>query len=390
MKLTDSRVRTLKPGRYGDDAERGLRLHVGATGRTWHYRYRTEAGLRSVKVGDYPTTSLAEARAQVAKLKQGRKAGIDPTRGTEGPLTFEALARRFIAEYARPQTRTWKEMERILDHDVLPWWKDRPAADIDAEDVKVVLGRVAARGATSQAKAVFIVVRRIFNWAIREAAGTGLSRNPCAAVVPPKHRKRETRHLGDSELRTLVRDLDEAPVLVVIKQAVRFQLWTCARVGEVAGMEWVELDLDARVWNLPAERSKNGRAHKVMLSDQAVALLQGLDRTGPWVFPSPVTGRGMNPNSISGAMLKVTRHLGLQHFGTHALRHTCLTWLAASGCYMEIRNRISNHTDSSIDAVYRHHAYDAEARVWLQRWSNHLEALGAADNVVSLNNGGTA
>jgi integrase len=67
----------------------------------------------------------------------------------------------------------------------------------------------------------------------------------------------------------------------------------------------------------------------------------------------------------------------------HDLRRTVATGLAKLGCPRVVQDRILNHVDSSVSAIYDQHRYDAEARDWLQKWADYLEAL-AVRNVVPL------
>ncbi len=61
---------------------------------------------------------------------------------------------------------------------------------------------------------------------------------------------------------------------------------TGQRRGEVAGMAWAELDLDGKLWRIPRERTKNGKAHEIDLSPQAIALINETPNVGPLLFPA--------------------------------------------------------------------------------------------------------
>ena len=45
-----------------------------------------------------------------------------------------------------------------------------------------------------------------------------------------------------------------------------------------------------------------------------------------------------------------------------------------------MRDRIANHKDSSVDSIYQHYEHDPEAREWLQKWADRLDAF-AVNNV---------
>ena len=139
-----------------------------------------------------------------------------------------------------------------------------------------------------------------------------------------------------------------------------------------------------RVWTLPASRSKNGQAHRVMLSTQSMELLKRRkkDSEGDFVFPTG-SSRGCMTKSVVAAQIAQNREaLGVPAaFTSHSLRHTALTWFAAhegEGATRGIRDRLSNHkanTATDMDARYNQHQYDDEAREWTQRWCDYLESL---------------
>jgi len=145
--------------------------------------------------------------------------------------------------------------------------------------------------------------------------------------------------------------------------------------------------LESGIWTLPAARSKNKEPHRVMLSEQAAELLkarQSLSGNSPFGFPWRTSSGHLSPDSMASWVADNRKALGVPaKFTAHGLRHTALTQLAALGCGKELRNRISNHKDRSVDSLYQHYSHDAEARDWLQKWSDRLDAF-ATDNVVMI------
>lgn len=138
--------------------------------------------------------------------------------------------------------------------------------------------------------------------------------------------------------------------------------------------------------------AKNGEPHDVMLPRQAVELLksrQGLDQV--YAFPSPRDGRHVAQKVLAFAQYYARQSDGEKPpadpiqvpWTVHDLRRTAATGLAKLGCPRVVQDRILNHVDSSVAAIYDQYRYDSEARVWLQKWADHLEAL-TASNVVPL------
>jgi integrase len=171
-----------------------------------------------------------------------------------------------------------------------------------------------------------------------------------------------------------------------ICQAVLLQLYTNTRINEACGAPWSEFDLDAGIWTIPPARVKNGLAHKVMLSRQAIELLEhqkARHGDGGLVFRS-VTGNRLRSDAVSHAISKNRDVLGVPAgFVSHSLRHYGQTWLASSKCPVEVRDRVSNHKPpATMAAHYNAHQYDQEAREWLQSLADHVQGLMAGNVVV--------
>src|SRR5215510_5274916 len=173
-------------------------------------------------------------------------------------------------------------------------------------------------------------------------------------------------------------------------QALILVLLTGCRSGEIISGCWRDIDLDRGVWTM--RETKNGEPHDVMLPQQAVDLLkyrQGID--GVFVFPSPRAGRHVAQKAL-GLAQYTARHSDGNNpacdpievpWTVHDLRRTVATGLAKLGCPRVIQDRILNHVDGSVSAIYDRHRYDNEARIWLQNWADHMDML-TTRNVVSL------
>lgn len=137
-------------------------------------------------------------------------------------------------------------------------------------------------------------------------------------------------------------------------------------------MEWRYVDKDRAVWHQPT--SKNRRSHDAMLSTQALALIEtrrGLSER--WVFPRP-DGRGHIASKAIGIQQYAAKKegLGFADWTVHDLRRTALAGLGRLGCPRVTQDRIANHFDKTVAAIYDRHSYDDEAREWPQKWSDCL------------------
>ena len=385
--LTDARCPGLRVVATPDAAADGGAL------KSWIYRYRRHDRTRGqIKLGEYPRMSLAQARDAWSEAKKIRD---DPKRG-DPRVERAALAAQAQAERARGYTvremledyfrlhaaklAKGVEQERMLRHDVLASWGRRSAADVSARDVVDLAEKIAKR-APRVAGMTVSALRQAFRLAIERRRLEGL--NPCSGVKTGQSKPR-ARALDERELKALLEWLPGARLSANVRDALRLQLLTGTRSGEVVGAEWDEIDLDAAIWTQPARKAKNGREHRVMLSRQAVELLKGRhDLSARWVFPS----RGDRPllqKAIGVAQYGVRESCPVKDWTVHDLRRTALTGLARLGCPRVVQDRIANHADRSIAAIYDRHSYDTEACEWLARWAAYLDAISAGTNVVPL------
>ena len=125
---------------------------------------------------------------------------------------------------------------------------------------------------------------------------------------------------------------------------VEFLAVTGQRREEVAGLTWDELDLNERLWTISKERAKNGKAHLVHLSGQALALLKGVGTHERLVFPS--SGRAFNAFSRAKRVLDELR--GVTSWRLHDLRRTCVSGMARLKIAPHVADKVINHQSGTI------------------------------------------
>ncbi len=379
--LRDVHYRNLRAGETLSDPKRpGLRLRANRTGKVWIYRYKIDEKQREYQFATYPATELAEARKQWKELREMRLSGQDPAGvgNNSHHMTCKQLAHQYVIEYAKPNKRTWVEDESMLERDFLKLYREKPAVEITRDDIEAMLAAIIERNSPRAAEKTLACVRKVFNQAIKKRWVSGLESNPCKFVELDK-RKPQSAHLNESEIKSFLHNLPTASMPDEARQALRLQFLTVSRIGEICGFPWVELDLEHGVWNLPADRSKNKEAHRVMLSSQALELLKArktLSGKSKYVFPWNTSSGHLRPDSIASWLSDNRNYLGVPNkFTTHGLRHTALTQLASMGCGKELRDRLSNHKDSSVDSIYQHYEHDSEAKEWLQKWADRMDVF---------------
>ena len=392
LKLTDRTIQALKaPERgqvdYFDQTTSGfgVRLSQGFR-KAFFVMYRYEGRLRRHTFGTYPNLSLADARKKAKDALHAVAHGRDPGAEKQADRraeTFGELATEYLEGHAKPNKRSWKEDERILDHDLLPDWRSRQAKSITRRDVRVVLKRIAEeRGHPIMANRTLALVRRIFNFAIEREIVVA---NPCHKVSAPGIERERDRVLGHDELRSLWKALPATPGWFQV--AFKLYLLTAQRHHEVLGMSRPELDLEASWWTIPASRTKNGLAHRVPLAPTAADLVDDvLNRAqgSPWAFSSPMRE---GPIATVQKPVRRLRQLTGIAFNIHDLRRTAASNMTSIGIARQTVARVLNHLERDVTRIYDRYSYDREKRDALERWAVALLAIverdGDADAVAS-------
>jgi integrase len=425
-----------------DEPGFGIRVLPSGT-MTFFYQYKVDSQRRTMTLGNYVSTSkkggeqsLKAARelyqaelAKVKALRRGSADGVDPVAKIKSDkekriseeaarsqaMTVAKLIEEYIEKHAKPSKRSWYEDERILNKDALVIWGKRKAADIKKRDVVLLLESIIERGSPGSANNNFKIIRKMFRFAVQRDI---IEHSPCDGVVMPAPLNRGNRVLSESEIKTLWNNLDTCQASSSIRRAIRLILVTGQRPGEVIGMHTDEID--GNWWTIPAERSKNKRAHRVYLAGTALDLIGELKVFDPktetmkpkgFLFPctnlkkiqamarlsiSQVVNRNLavpvlvNDKPVFDADGKpVTENkLGVADFTPHDLRRTAATLMSQIGFMDEIIDAVLNHTKQGIIRTYNLNRYDKEKQQALEAWERKLLSIVAEsqkkNNVVSI------
>jgi integrase len=402
-RFTDKAIAALrsKAERYEVWEGGGFGVRVSPRGvKAWIWVYHFAGRPRRMTLGTYPALGLADARIKLADARKLLEEGIDPgdrevqaRKAERAAETVAELAEAYLDKWARPRKRSAAEDERILHKDVIPAWARRKAQGIVRKDVIALLDGIIDRGSPIAANRTLAVVRRMFGWALSRDI---IPANPCAAVRAPGKETRRDRVLSSDEIAALWRSLDnpEIPISRPIRLALKFQLATAQRKGEVINAEWRELDLDEAIWTIPGERAKNGMPHRVPLSPPALDLLSEIRVLAPkdgksrWLFPSPRRDGPITGPAVDHAVRSNRDALGTGDATPHDLRRTAASHMTSIGISRLVVSKILNHAEPGITAVYDRHSYDREKRAALDAWGARLEQIVSsarpANNVTPL------
>lgn len=287
--------------------------------------------------------------------------------GRPSDRTFGGLAELYLRQVAYPHKRSARQEELLLQRHVLPQWQAKSTENISTADVLRLVDALVDTGTLNTANRLLSLLNQVFTFAMRRSL---IERSPSAGIRRPHEPQKARRILSTAELRVIWHGIDGA-LPIVARDALRFQLLTAQRLGEVVGAEQGEFSIVDGVWQIPPDRSKNGDAHIVPLSAFAMEVIGHRLSAGRWLFPSRECTEAIRYTSVSSAIWKARKALNWT-FTSRDLRRTAATSMIRLGASRVAVEKVLNHSDCRSISRYDWHAYDEEKRKALETWGNWL------------------
>lgn len=378
-RLTDIAIKRVRPPTEGqaeiwDSAIAGFGVRITSKGvKSFVLLYRHQGQSRRWTLGRYPALTLAKARTMASDALTVLESGHDPQMAQEAQThTFADTLETFVSTYCDHQNRpsTAAETRRDMTVTFLGPWRNRSLASIRRADVLAITDGLMAKGKPSAARHAFAHVRKFFSWCVERGL---LEVSPVAGLKPPVRARYRARALSMTEIATVYNAADGLgyPFGTIVKLLIL----TGQRRGEVAGMEWIEIDAKAALWTMPSERTKNGRAHSLPLAPAALDIIKTIPRVSDtFAFPA----RGNEKETFSGwskSKRRIDEITGISDWTLHDLRRSTATRLASLGIAPHIVERILNHaggTFGGVAGVYNRFEYGDEMRTALEQWEATL------------------
>lgn len=358
-------------GYHADGA--GLYLRIIPSGaKSWAFRFRDGGRLREAGLGGYPEISLKRARELAAECRDWRQRGIDPIaarrakRAATSAPSFKEAAEAYIAAHA-PGWRNPKHRQQwrnTLDTYAYPIVGNVPVDAIETRHVLQVLSPIWT-SKTETATRLRGRIESILDAA--RAQGHRAGENPARwrghldTLLARPSRVRVVKHhaaLPYASLPAFMAALRQQEGVAAL--ALQFAILSAARTGEVLGARWEEIDGD--IWTVPAERMKARREHRVPLSSAALAILAGIPRVGPFVFP----GRRLTEPMSNAAMTMLLRRMGRPEITVHGFRSTFRDWAREQTSFPRdvCEAALAHATTDKVEAAYlRGDALDLRRRL---------------------------
>ncbi|EKR4916527.1 tyrosine-type recombinase/integrase [Escherichia coli] len=359
----------------------GLFLLVKTTGKKlWRFRYQRpgSSSRTNLSLGSYPALTLAAARQIRDQHLTTLVQGMDPQqqqeqeseqRQIELDSIFSTVAANWFTMKSKSVTEDYaKDIWRSLDKDVFPTIGAIPVQEIKARTIVEALEPIKARGALETVRRLVQRINEIMIYAVN----TGLiDANPASGVgmAFEKPKKQNMPTLRPEELPKLMRSLVMSNLSVPTRCLIEWQLLTLVRPSEASGTRWVEIDLDARLWTIPAERMKANREHIVPLSTQALEILEVMKPISAHrehVFPSRNDPKQPMNSQTANAALKRIGYGG--KLVAHGLRSIASTAMNEAGFNADVIESALAHSDrNEVRRAYNRSTY-LDKKIVLFNW----------------------
>lgn len=374
-----------RPGLHAVGGVAGLHLQVLPSGaRSWVLRVMVSGKRRDMGLGGYPDVPLAMAREKAREARKAVEKGIDPIAERRAARSALAAARGAemtfddaVLEYLRAKSGEWKNAKHAaqwtatLNAYASPVIGKVQVRDVELAHVMRILEPIWS-AKTETATRLRGRIENVLDWAT--VRGYRKGENPARwrghldkLLAKPRKLAKVKHHaaLPVESVGAFVRDLRLREG--VAARALEVLILTAARSGEVRGMRWSEIDMQARIWIVPAERMKGGKEHRVPLNDRVLDILEAQPQIdgSDLVFPAPRGGQ-LSDMSLSS----VCRRMKVDAV-PHGFRSTFRDWCSEHTNYpREVAEMALAHTiTNAVEAAYRRGDLFAKRRRLMDEWA---------------------
>ena len=341
-----------------DPQTRGLIYEVRPAGRSFYLRYSHEGRQRTIPLGPFPTLSIKDARKKAEELKRRVLMGKDPLeekhQKTHSPTIREFFTTVYLP-YSKNQHRDPYGNQSLFIHHLEPKFGSKRMNEISRIMVRNWINELLNQGySASFINRCLVLLGNLYTVA-NDLEVKGVPQRSELRIKRLKVVQKHTTHLSSDEVQRLAEALEQSGNLR-LKYIVSFLLMTGARRSEALNAKWEHIDYNSRTWLVPL--AKSGQPRHILLSDAAVAVLDGLrseafyDPSNSYIFPNPTTGR---PYKCLHSTWKIVREAaGLPNLRLHDLRHSYASTLVNNGVSLYDVQQLLGHRSITTTQRYAH------------------------------------
>ena len=382
-------VNPSKPYKLPDG--KGLYLEVKPSGvKAWRYRFRLSDKESVFAIGDYPAITLVEARKKREEARDLVKQSINPAHNRQlekikieqaAATTFEAVALEWLA------LKDWEKITKdrrldMLQRIVFPSIGPLPIKQITPAHILDILQRTGKDRPTVAAEARR-TMQGVFDLAICTLRADSDPVHPVRKSLP-MNKTQHKRALSHEEIGQLLRDIENYQGNFQTVAAFKLMWLTLCRPSEAIEARWAEIDLDAAIWRIPAERMKKRKEHVMPLPAQAVQVLRSMHGvTDKHVHVFPHRDDRTKPMT-DAAMRQALRNLGWAgKYSPHATRTTGSTQLNEMGYSSDwIEKQLAHVEINAVRRTYNHADYLTDRAKMMQHWADFIGGLKEGGKVL--------
>lgn len=353
----------------------------------WMAQQWRDAKRLKKKLGSYPSMPLSKARELFNRdfadmIQKGRSIKIA---GDTRPGTVADLFEAYVAYLKEGGKSSWREAEKGLNKIADTLGRNRPARDIEPDEITAIIRPIYERGKRSMADHVRSYIRSAFSWGLKSehdyrstaARRFRLTYNP-AAGIPTEPKTIGTRWLSEDEFVRLYRWLEcpDTPVHPSYARAVQIIMLTGQRVEEIARLHIDQWDAKERI--IDWTKTKNLQPHAVPVPSLAAELIESIiPNEYGWFFPSAKDPSKPVSHGTLYSFIWRQRDRGvIPHATNRDLRRTFKTLAGKAGVPKEIRDRLQNHALQDVSSKhYDRWNYMVEKRAGMAKWDKFVRAM---------------
>ena len=389
-KLNAKQLLTLPIGKHPDGNGLYLSIYKPKRGK-WSFRYNLNKKAREMGLGSFPEVTLYEARQHALRNKQLLSKKIDPideknrveVLRQQQNKKFSEIADLYIETKKKEEWRNLKSEQQwrnTITNYAVPYLDKKPLIDINTDDIHELLLPIWS-SKTETARRLQQRLFRIFGfakikkWYVKD--NPALWKGGLQEVMPDPykiHKVISFASLKHNEIGKFYQAISDLNLIAVY--ALRLLILTATRTKEVIESRFDEFDLDKKIWTIPEHKMKTGIEHKVLLSDEAINIINLMRKrhNHEYVFHNPATGRHIS----NGAMLVFLKKQFPQlKITVHGFRATFKTWAEETGNYQHhaIEFCLAHQLPSKVEKAYLRTNLSEQRKVIMTDWEKYVLSI---------------